>query len=87
MCDNVRGPLAASLLSITVFRSLTKRSVDRKVKFGEIVFQTIIVMLVTRFAMFFKFLTYYPDQLFLFNPSTSNSALSASCIGGFMVVS
>lgn len=53
MCDNVRGPLAASLLSITVFRSLTKRSVDRKVKFGEIFFQTIIVMLVTRFAMFF----------------------------------
>lgn len=53
MCDNVTGPLVASLLSITVFQSLTKRSVDRKVKFGGIVFQTIILMLVTRFAMFF----------------------------------
>lgn len=42
MCDDVTGPLVASLLSITVFRSLTKRSVDRKVKFGGIVFQIII---------------------------------------------
>ena len=53
MCDNVRGPLVAFLLSITVLLSLTKRSVERKVKFGGIVFQTIIVMLVTRFVMFF----------------------------------